>query len=75
MKKVFLDNNNTIDSVRWDYKGFQTWKNSNPTGYQVSPGKVWMNNYLIARAGDDTATLEAHTLAEAKAAINEEVAK
>ena len=34
-----------------------------------------MNTYLIARAGDDTATLEAHTLAEAKAAINEEVAK
>ena len=72
MKKVFLDHFNTIDSVEWHHKGYVVYRNPSPSGYEVG-NRVCMTNYLVARPGKDTAEFECHSLADAKASIEEDL--
>lgn len=72
MHKVFNDYRNTIDSVEWRHKGYTVWMNPSPTACQSSTG-IWKSNYLIARPEEDSSFCEAHTLAEAKDTIEEDL--
>lgn len=63
MKKVALDNLNTVDSYEWHHKGYviKAWREMN--GYDI-----------FTPANPSKASDEAHTLAEAKEWIEDDIA-
>lgn len=74
MNKVFLDNLNTIDSIQWTRKGYTAYRNPSPFDVQLFDGKVWRNNYFVARPCEENSFSEVSTLEDAKHVIDEDIA-